>query len=63
MSFFVMEYVPPPYTNEKDPEYERRPMYMDIPPFLLYDRVDALITANEQISDWMISDFIIASGG
>ena len=36
---------------------------MEFPAFLLYDRVDAFIIANENVSDWEIHDYIVASRG
>jgi len=59
--FMVMDYVPKPFPEDgRDPN---QPIYMDIPPFMMFDKVEACIIANEQVSDWELHDFIVASGG
>ena len=35
--------------------------YMEIPSQLLYDKIDAAISCNENASDWELHDFIVAS--
>ena len=37
--------------------------YMQVPSQLLYDKIDAAISCNENASDWELHDFIITSGG
>ena len=61
-SFMLMEFIGTP-NDDIEEDWELEPNYMELPPFLLYDRVDAFIIANENVSDWEIHDYIVASNG
>ena len=52
----ILDYLPKPEDNE----YAK---YMNVPSQLLYDKIDAAISCNENASDWELNDFIVASGG
>ena len=54
-SFMIMEFLPKPdLVGVK---------HMEVPSQLLYDKIDAAISSNEQASDWELHDFIVASQG
>ena len=58
-SYMIMDFVPKP--AEEGVEAEVR--YMDVPSQLLYDKIDAAISCNENASDWELHDFIVSSQG
>ena len=52
----ILDFLPKP---EDHPDLK----YMNVPSQLLYDKIDASISCNENASDWELHDFIVASGG
>ena len=52
----ILDFLPKPEDNS---DFK----YMQVPSQLLYDKIDAAISCNENASDWELNDFIVASGG
>ena len=54
-SYIILDFLPKPADLQPDLKY------MDVPSQLLYDKIDASISCNENASDWELHDFIVAS--